>query len=202
MNCKQEKEEKKKQEKNKENNNNNNRAREDVVIEGGVVKIAAYSEAWERGFTTELICDLMRRAKLTPEQCKAWLDYMKDVGWVFTDGKNVTAEHCLRSMRMWRIVDERLAAEKGSGRGYSSHGGAKEDAYEAMKKREALKRAAMAFKRDSWQLCAERCKHFFECAGADEGQCFCRKGRKIPPQLRERPIAPEECEQFEAKEVR
>ena len=60
----------------------------------------------------------------------------------------------------------------------------------------------MAFKRESWELCAERCKHFFECAGADESQCFCRKGRKIPPQLRERPVAPEECEQFEAKEVR
>ena len=198
MNFQQEKAEKKKQEKSKENNNNNNRAREDVVVaDDGGVRIAAYSEAWRRGFTTALMNDCIQRAKLSAEQCKAWLDYMKDVGWVFSTGATVTPKNCLRSMRMWRKVDERNAAEgaeNGRGRGCANGAGAKEDEYERIKRLEALRRVEMSAKPESWELCGERCAMF------REGKCS--MGCKIPPQLRERPVAPEECGQFKAKEVR
>ena len=195
MNFQQEKAEKKKQEKSKENNNNNNRAREDVVVaDDGGVRIAAYSEAWRRGFTTALMNDCIQRAKLSAEQCKAWLDYMKEVGWVFSTGATVTPKNCLRSMRMWKKVDERLAAGNGRGRGCAGGADAKENEYERIKRLEALKRVEMAAKPESWELCGERCAMF------REGKCS--MGRKIPPQLRERPVAPEECGQFKAKEVR
>ena len=196
MNFQQEKAEKKKQEKSKENNNNNNRAREDVVVaDDGGVRIAAYSEAWRRGFTTALMNDCIQRAKLSAEQCKAWLDYMKDVGWAFSTGAAVTPKNCLRSMRMWKKVDERLAAgNAGNGRGSAGDANAKENEYERIKRLEALRRVEMAAKPESWELCAERCAMF------RKGKCS--MGRKIPPQLRERPVAPEECGQFKAKEVR
>lgn len=198
MNHLQEKAEKKKQEKSKENNNNNNRAREDVVVaDDGGVRIAAYSEAWRRGFTTALMNDCIQRAKLSAEQCKAWLDYMKEVGWVFSTGATVTPKNCLRSMRMWKKVDERNAAENAeNGRGHGSASGAdaKENEYERLKRLEVLRRVEMSAKPESWELCRERCAMY------RNGKCAA--GRKIPPQLRERPVAPEECPQFNGKEVR
>ena len=194
MDIQQEKREEKKQKKSKENNNNNNRAREAVIVVDGAVKIAVYSEPWQKGFTTALMNDYLRRTKLTPWQCKAWLDYMVSVGWVFSTGGAVTPKNCMRSMRMWRKIDERLAAENASALSSATHGNAKQNEYEVIKKREQVKRVKQAMKSENWELCAERCAMF------REGKCVC--GAKIPPQLRERPIAPQECEQYAAKEVR
>ena len=97
-------------------------------------------------------------------------------------------------MRMWRVVDERLAAEKGRGRGSAGDANAKENEYERIKRLEALRRVEMAAKPESWELCGERCAMY--------RKGMCSMGRKIPPQLRERPVAPEECPQFKGKEVR
>ena len=160
------------------------------------VDIQAYLEAWQRGFTTQVFNDLADRVGLTCEQRKAWLKYMHEVGWCFYDGKPVTPINCLRSMRMWKKVDERKAAENaGNGRGRAAVGAnSKENEYERLKRLEALRRVEMSAKPESWELCGERCAMY------RHGKCSI--GRKIPPQLRERPVAPEECPQFKGKEVR
>ena len=156
------------------------------------VEIQAYSEAWQRGFNTQVFNDIADHVGLTFEQRKAWLKYMHEVGWCFYDGKPVTSINCHRSMRMWRVVDERKAAE--NGRSHGCAGGAIENEYERIKRLEALRRVEMSAKPENWELCRERCAMFLR------GKCS--MGRKIPPQLRERPVAPEECPQFKGKEVR
>ena len=189
MNPLKEKTEKKNQEKNKENYNNNNRAREAVEIVNGAIRIAAYSEPWQKGFTTALVNDYLVRTKLTAAQCKAWLEYMTSIGWVFSTGGAITPKNCLRSMRMWRKVDERMAQRDCRKAGET----ASRNEYEVQKEREAAKRKAQAENPANWELCAERCGCYCQ------GECAC--GCTIPPQVRERPIAPEECEGYQRKAV-
>ena len=153
------------------------------------VDIQAYSEAWQRGFTTQVFNDLADHVGLTCEQRKAWLKYMHEVGWCFYDGKPVTPINCLRSMRMWRKVDERMAQRDCRKSGET----ASRNEYEVQKEREAAKRKAQAENPANWELCAERCGCYCK------GECAC--GCTIPPQLRERPIAPEECEGYQRKAV-
>ena len=153
------------------------------------VDIQAYSEAWQRGFTTQVFNDLADHVGLTCEQRKAWLKYMHEVGWCFYDGKPVTPINCLRSMRMWRVVDERIAHHDCRKAGET----ASRNEYEVQKEREAAKRKAQAENPANWELCAERCGCYCQ------GECAC--GCTIPPQLRERPIAPEECEGYQRKAV-
>ena len=207
MNPLKEKTEKKNQEKNKENYNNNNRAREAVEIVNGAIRIAAYSEPWQKGFTTALVNDYLVRTKLTAAQCKAWLEYMTSIGWVFSTGGAITPKNCLRSMRMWRKVDERMAAEAKSGGRASTATKAFQNEYEIMKQREAARRVEMATKAENWELCEERCKNCVVCDAINKftGEKFvvysCLKGYKIPPPVRERPVPPEECAGFERKAV-
>ena len=171
------------------------------------VDIQAYSEAWQRGFTTQVFNDLADHVGLTCEQRKAWLKYMNEVGWCFYDGKPVTPINCLRSMRMWRVVDERMAAEAKSGGRASTATKAFQNEYEVMKQREAAKRIEMATKPENWELCSERCKHCIEgvsfstTTGEKTAYCSCVRGYTIPPPVRERPIAPEECAGFGRKAV-
>ena len=153
------------------------------------VDIQAYSEAWQRGFTTQVFNDLADHVGLTCEQRKAWLKYMHEVGWCFYDGKPVTPINCRRSMRMWRKVDERMAQRDCRKAGET----ASRNEYEVQKEREAAKRKAQAENPANWELCAERCGCYCK------GECAC--GCAIPPQLRERPIAPEECEGYQIKAV-
>ena len=211
MNELKEKREEKNQKKSKEKNRSSNRAREAVIIVDGAVQIAAYSEAWRRGFTTGQIAKMMDRVKATAEQCKAWLDYMAEVNWTLKDGVPLTSRNCYRSLRMWKKFDERNAAEnagKGRGRGCAGGADAKENEYERIKRLEALRRVEMAKDAANWELCRERCRlcNILVCTDIRTGKItrepHCAKGCKIPPQLRERPVAPEECPQFKGKEVR
>ena len=171
------------------------------------VDIQAYSEAWQRGFTTQVFNDLAGNVGLTCKQRKAWLKYMHEVGWCLYDGKPVTPINCRRSMRMWRVVDERMAAEAKSGGRVSSETKAFQNEYEVMKQREAARRVEMATKPENWELCEERCKNCIVCDAINKftGEKFvvysCLKGYKVPPPVRERPIAPEECAGFDRQEV-
>ena len=182
MNPLKEKTEKKKQEKNKEKPAAATPPREEL-------KIAAYSEAWNRGFNTQDFNDRRHRARLTAKQAAGWLRYMSEVDWTYPNGRDITPNNCLRSMRMWRVVDERIAHRDCRKAGET----ASRNGYEAQKEREAAKRKALAADAANWELCAERCGCYCK------GECAC--GCAIPPQLRERPIAPEECEGYQRKAV-
>lgn len=197
MNDLKEKREEKKQEKSKEKTTTTARAcaREHWV---GLSEIATWPyfnlTYLKNHFSVESLNRCADKVGLNRSQRIAWLKYIDSVGWCYPTGRKITELNCQRSMRMWRVVDERLAAEKGRGRGSANGAGAKENEYERIKRLEALRRVEMAAKPESWELCGERCAMFLR------GKCS--KGRKIPPQLRERPVAPEECPQFKGKEVR
>ena len=137
-----------------------------------------------------------------------WLKYIDSVGWCYPTGRKVTVLNCQRSMRMWKMVAKRLIDEKRAKENKSaSKGNASRNDYEVQKEREAAKRVEMAAKPENWELCLERCKHCLEgvsfsiVTGEKSKYCDCVRGFKVPPQLRERPIAPEECAGFERKAV-
>jgi chorismate mutase len=87
-----------------------------------------------------------------------------------------------------RLFEKRMEISEGIARVKSATGRKVYD-----KEREAAKRKALAENPANWELCAERCRCYCQ------GECAC--GCTIPPQLRERPIAPEECAGFQRKAV-
>ena len=172
-------------------------------FESAGVKIAAYSLPWNRGITTNAVREKAALIGMSPDEAADWLKHMEIANWCFSDEQPVTGRNFGRSMRGWHRIQRKIILAKASRearraaaleRNGKSAADAKENEYERIKRLEALRRVEMSAKPESWELCGERCAMF------RKGKCAA--GRKIPPQLRERPVAPEECVQFKAKEVR
>ncbi len=145
-------------------------------------------------FTAYTFNNRADRVGLTASQRVAWLAYMQKVDWSYIDGDQVCEKNCMRSMRMWQKYDKLLAKEQGPRFTTNMcNGKASLNDYEAQKQRDAAKRKALAADAANWELCAERCSCYCK------SKCAC--GCAIPPQLRERPIAPEECAGFQRKTV-
>ena len=170
-------------------------------FESAGVKIAAYSLPWNRGITTNAVREKAALIGMSPDEAADWLKHMEIANWCFSDEQPVTGRNFGRSMRGWHRIQRKIILAKASREARRAaalerkgKSAAKRNAYEVQRRREALRRVEMAKDAASWELCRERCAMF------REGKCS--MGRKIPPQLRERPVAPEECGQFKAKEVR
>ena len=170
-------------------------------FESAGVKIAAYSLPWNRGITTNAVREKAALIGMSPDEAADWLKHMEIANWCFSDEQPVTGRNFGRSMRGWHRIQRKIILAKASREARRAaalerkgESAARRNAYEVQRRREALRRVEMALKPESWELCGERCAMFLR------GKCS--KGRKIPPQLRERPVAPEECGQFKAKEVR
>ena len=147
---------------------------------------------------------------MTEDEACDWIDYMKAVDWLFPNGDAVDKKNFRRSLRMWHEMDgyvkalrERQAAVAKAAaaavrRLHKSQRfcGVGQDAeeMERIKAKAAAERLAKAMAEDgAWTLCEERCAEF-----RAEGCVRCRHW-SVPPQLRERPVPPEECIHFKAK---
>ena len=196
MNDLKEKEREKNQKRGKEKTTTSTRAcasEENWVHHNEIAALPGFNSLYfKKHFTVGAFNLCADKLGLTKKQRIEWLQYIDSVGWCYPTGRKITILNFQRSLRMWRVVDDRIKTETGSGRA-STLSNAKQNEYEVIKKREQVKRVKQAMKSENWELCAERCAMF------REGKCVC--GAKIPPQLRERPIAPEECEQYQGKEV-
>jgi len=140
---------------------------------------------------------------MTQEEACDWIEYMEEVGWVFANGAPVNNRNFRRSLRMWHKSEARVAALR---RGEAMvvrmrhratrFGGLGKDIEEMERikaKIAADKHAKAMAADDAWILCKERCAEF------NAGGCVQCKHWSVPPQLRERPIPPEECCWFVGK---
>lgn len=102
---------------------------------------------------------------------KWWFKEMVARDWTNTDGSMIGFHNWRPTLKAWfnRAKPEELAAIETSAK--------------------ATKKKQITVKPEDWELCAERCGRF---RGA-----ICHAGCATPPQLRARPIPPEECEHFE-----
>lgn len=102
---------------------------------------------------------------------KWWYKEMVARDWTNTDGSMIGNHNWRPTLKAWfnRAKPEEIAAIETSAK--------------------AVRRNQITVKAEDWELCAERCGHF-KC-----GEC--RAGHTTPPQLRARPIPPEECMHFE-----
>lgn len=102
---------------------------------------------------------------------KWWYKEMVARDWTNTDGSMIGNHNWRPTLKAWfnRAKPEELAAIETSAK--------------------AVRRNQITVKSEDWELCAERCGHF------SGGRCCA--GCATPPQLRARPIPPEECEHFE-----
>ena len=156
-----------------------------------LVDMAAYkaSSAFTHGI---LFADVEKSAAsigMTADEANAWLKYMHEVDWTFTDGGKVNCRNFRRSLRMWHKTEARIS-ERGESKREAKAEQKRREAEEAEKQR--LKSAAMD--PGSWELCKERCAFAKEPMG-------CAFGMKIPPSAFARPIPPQECPKFKPKEV-
>ena len=149
----------------------------------------ALMEAWDRGIIRQDLMQAAVKIGMTDAELEAWLKYMSEVGWRFTTGGFVNGRNFRRSLRMWHKM-EAIINERGSSRREAKAEQKRREAEEAEKQR--LKSAAMD--PGSWELCKERCAFAKEPMG-----CACKM--KIPPSAFARPIPPQECPNFRAKEV-
>ena len=139
------------------------------------------SQALDRGMTHKDLVDAARVIGMSAREVNAWLKYMDSVGWAFSNGAPVTWRNYRRPLRMWHLTERRMRIERNCADSTTEEASAK--------KLEELRSAAA--KPESWALCRERCA-FAEA-------CGCAKKHTIPPQLRPRPIPPEECADFAAR---
>ena len=149
----------------------------------------ALMEAWERGIIRQDLMQAAVKIGMTDAELEAWLKYMSEVDWTFTDGGKVNCRNFRRSLRMWHKTEARISERVGSRREAKAEQKRRE-AEEAEKQR--LKSAAMD--PGAWELCKERCAFAKEPMG-------CAFGMKIPPSAFARPIPPQECPKFKPKEV-
>jgi len=120
---------------------------------------------------------------MTAEEVNAWITYMEDVDWTFSDGDRVNYRNFRRSLRMWHKVEEKMRAKRIA----ESAGLASSNNVIRGKMVEIAEQA----KSDPsmWALCRERCANACECG--------CRRGFRIPPDRHlPRPYTPEECPKF------
>ena len=140
---------------------------------------------------------------MTQEEACDWIDYMEEVDWVFANGAPVNNRNFRRSLRMWHKSEARVAAlRRGEAmvvrmRHKANRFGGLGQNIEEMERIKAKiaadKHAKAMAADDAWTLCEERCAEF--CA---EGCVKC-KHCSVPPQLRVRPMPPEECIHFKSK---
>lgn len=145
----------------------------------------------------EVLREAARRIGMTDAEVRGWVGYMEEVGWAFANGKPVDECNFRRSLRMWHVVEQSKAYAAPPGGRASSRAEEVRRLAEAGEARrvaqEEASRRALAREASAWVLCAERCAH---CAGV-----LCARGMAIPPQLRARPVPPEECPRFTRKEA-
>ena len=165
-------------------------ARSSVLCRGEFKAGDVYAAAYRiDGMTIDEACD--------------WIDYMQEVDWVFANGQDVNGKNFRRSLRMWHRVDARVKAARAAEalmvskrhkRATFGGVGADYEEIERIKAKVAAEKKAKAMAEDgAWTLCEERCAEF-----RAEGCVRCRHW-SVPPQLRERPVPPEECIHFKAK---
>lgn len=152
---------------------------EDRQWEGFMVQ--AGDSAWSHGFTTRLLVESAKRIGMSRLEVEAWLKFMDEVDWTFTNGHPVSSINFRRSMRMWHVVE----AEKHQKRRCVDS--QQKNDYDQQREKQMAERIAKAKDPAEWELCAER------CANCDGSGC---PRFSIPPQLRERAIPPEECVGF------
>jgi len=111
------------------------------------------------------------RVKIDPDYALWWYGQMDALGWCDPDCIDEPMKNWKRMLRVWWLKRSK-------------------DGDDWKRPVEKLPRKYTA---DEWCLCAERCQHF------DAKLCKCRSGCAIPPEHREHPIAPEECERFHEK---
>ena len=127
--------------------------------------------------------------RMSIEEANDWVDFMDEIGWVHTNGDDIRDKNFRRSLRMWHKSVAKIEAQKAAILRRSRRNHVSEVDYDAQAKERANKiREAKAKDPAEWELCRERCTNCLECGGCP---CF-----RIPPQLRERPIPPEECPGF------
>ena len=131
------------------------------------------------------------------EAVDRWIKYQEETGWKFKDGTVITPLNFRRSLRMWYKLDMRftaLAISRLHKTQRLAQMGCDFEEMERIKKSIAEKKLKAALSEpNAWELCDERCANF--CADG----CPKCKHWSIPPQLRERPIPPEQCPHFKAK---
>ena len=149
-----------------------------------------------------VVYDAAYKMGLEPLIANKWVDYMDEVGWVYCNCGDVTQKNFRRALRRFgrveRVIAEeeaireerrarRLARKSGKRQG----GSPDYEAIEAKKRAIEAKRREEASKADgAWDLCAERCAN---CLGGKHCPFYA-----TPPQLREWPLAPEQCSKFKA----
>ena len=164
-------------------------ARTSVLFDGRLTAGEVYVAADRiKGMTIDDACD--------------WIDYMNEVGWVFPNGDEVSEKNFGRSLRMWfktkdrvKVQQEQTARRLARMNGKRRDGSPDYEAIEAKRRAIQAKRREEASKADgAWDLCAERCAN---CLGGKHCPYFA-----TPPQLREWPLAPEQCSKFKPLEAK
>lgn len=160
------------------------RARE-LPVDG----VEIHRGAYDRGITRYDIEVAAERIEMPAVEVNAWQDYMDEVGWTFADGLPVNGRNYRRSLRMWHRMEGEIAARR-------RPRGRLADEVDTLKRRKEAERKRLeeaAANPGAWELCEERCANYVAGFG-----CKCKV--RIPPALQPRPIPPEECPLFKAKE--
>ena len=132
------------------------------------------------------VYDYAAKCKMTEVQANDWVDFMNQVGWVFTNGTEVNGKTFGRSLRMWGKTAEKIESRAKRRRKRNIVGDVD---YEAQaKEREEKKRNEKAKDPREWEMCKERCANCLEGGGCP--------AFRVPPQLREWPLNAEECPGF------
>ena len=151
--------------------------------------------AWKMG----IVYDAAWQMGLSPLVANKWVDYMDEVGWTQTDDVQITERHFRRSLRMFGRMEQKIAEREARRlarmNGKRRDGSPDYEAIDARKRAIDAKRREEASKADgAWDLCAERCAN---CMGGKHCPFFA-----TPPQLREWPLAPEQCSKFKPLEAK
>lgn len=144
------------------------------------------------GLTARHVYDAAAKMKMSRIEADAWIDFMHEVEWTLNDGVDVTSRNFRRSLRMWHRIEANCPWKRDR-RGNMAE--AQEEGRERQQRAKASRRAEAARQESAWALCAERCAKFQPGKGF---KCLC--GHALPPDLRERPCPPEECDGFTPNE--
>ena len=158
----------------------------------GFDSVEALPSAVERGIGRRKLVSAALRIEMSAAEVMAWQKFMESVDWQFMTGAKVHGGNFLRSLRMWHVRQVEIDARNERRGGSAEREAEKSKAAERAKEAERVKAAAEP---GAWQLCRERCRYGLTC-----GACGAAPRYTIPPQLREHPIAPEDCKGYEPKE--
>ena len=157
-------------------------------------------------FKMQVVYEAAYNMGIDPIVANKWVDYMDQVGWIYRDCGEVTKENFRRSLRMFGVrqpevdewqaaLSERKARRLARKRGKRRDGLPDYEAIDAKRRAIDAKRREEASKADgAWDLCAERCAN---CLGGKHCPYYA-----TPPQLREWPLAPEQCSKFKPLEAK